>query len=175
MQFDFATSPRTIVRPGISQSPADWGLGVSGQRWFVVTDPGLVQAGIARRVVTALEQAGAVVTLFHDVEADPPEARVMAAANAARTASADAVMGLGGGSSMDTAKLVALLACTAQPLEAIYGLNLARGPRLPLVQVPTTAGTGSEVTPIALVTTPAHEKKGVVSEFFTATEYSPLR
>jgi alcohol dehydrogenase class IV len=163
MQFDFATSPRTIVRPGISQSPSEWGLVVPGQRWFVVTDPGLVQAGIARRIVTALEQAGVAVTLFHDVEADPPEARVMAATQAARSAAADAVMGLGGGSSMDTAKLVALLACTEQPLASIYGLNLARGPRLPLVQVPTTAGTGSEVTPIAIVTTPTHEKKGVVS------------
>ena len=72
-------------------------------------------------------------------------------------------MGLGGGSSLDTAKLVALLASTQQPLASIYGIGLAKGPRLPLVQVPTTAGTGSEVTPIAIVTTPSQEKKGVVS------------
>ncbi len=80
-----------------------------------------------------------------------------------RKAGVDGVVGLGGGSSMDTAKLVALLVGTDQRLPDIYGIGLAKGPRLPLVQVPTTAGTGSEVTPIAIVTTPTHEKKGVVS------------
>ena len=72
----------------------------------------------------------------------------------AREAEADAVLGLGGGSSLDVAKLVALLARTPQPLAEIYGVGLARGPRLPLVLAPTTAGTGSEVTPIAILTTP---------------------
>jgi alcohol dehydrogenase class IV len=66
---------------------------------------------------------------------------------------------------MDTAKLVALLAGTPQALPDIYGIGLAKGPRLPLIQVPTTAGTGSEVTPISILTTPTHEKKGVVSPF----------
>jgi alcohol dehydrogenase class IV len=64
---------------------------------------------------------------------------------------------------MDTAKLVALLARTPQALPDIYGINLARGPRLPLIQVPTTAGTGSEATAVSILTTPSHEKKGVVS------------
>lgn len=81
---------------------------------------------------------------------------------------ADGVIGLGGGSSMDTAKLVALLARTPQPLDAIFGIGLARGPRWPLIQIPTTAGTGSEVTPIAIVTTPTDEKKGVVSPILYA-------
>jgi alcohol dehydrogenase class IV len=66
---------------------------------------------------------------------------------------------------MDTAKLVALLAGTPQALPDIYGIGVAKGPRLPLIQVPTTAGTGSEVTPISILTTPTHEKKGVVSPF----------
>jgi alcohol dehydrogenase class IV len=73
------------------------------------------------------------------------------------------VIGLGGGSSLDVAKLVALLACGREALSDIYGVGLATGPRLPLLLSPTTAGTGSEVTPISIVTTGAHEKKGVVS------------
>jgi len=73
------------------------------------------------------------------------------------------VVSVGGGSALDTAKLVAYLAKSADRLDDIYGVGLAKGERLPLVLAPTTAGTGSEVTPIAIVTTPTTEKKGVVS------------
>lgn len=163
MQFEFATTPRVILRPGAMRQPQDWAATLPGKRLFVITDPGLVGAGVVAPVVRALEASGLVVSVYSDVEADPPEARVLATVEAARSAGAEVVIGLGGGSSMDTAKLVALLAATPQPLDAIYGIGLARGPRLPLVQVPTTAGTGSEVTPIAIVTTPTQEKKGVVS------------
>ncbi|MDI1302991.1 MAG: iron-containing alcohol dehydrogenase [bacterium] len=163
MQFDFATTPRVIIRPGAMHQPGDWLASVPGKRLFVITDAGLVRAGVIAPVVAALQAEGREVTLCQDVEADPPEARVMATVAAALAARADIIMGLGGGSSMDTAKLVALLAATPQPLEGIYGVGLAKGPRLPLVLVPTTAGTGSEVTPISIVTTATQEKKGVVS------------
>lgn len=163
MQFDFATTPRVMIRPGLVGQPAEWLAGFSVKHIFVVTDPGLVKAGVIAPVEAALQGAGYAVTLYQEVEADPPEARVLATVNAARAANAELVIGLGGGSSLDTAKLVALLAATPQPLESIYGIGLAKGPRLPLVQIPTTAGTGSEVTPIAIVTTPTQEKKGVVS------------
>lgn len=163
MQFDFATTPRVIVRPGALRAPADWVAVLPGRRLFVVTDPGLVAAGVVGPAVAALQAAGLAVTVYSEVEADPPETRVLATVEAARAAGAEVVVGLGGGSSLDTAKLVALLAATPQPLAGIYGIGLARGPRLPLVQIPTTAGTGSEVTPIAILTTPSQEKKGVVS------------
>lgn len=101
--------------------------------------------------------------MYSDVQADPPAASVQDAVDVARQCRAQAVIGLGGGSSLDTAKLVALLCGQTQCLEDIYGIGLAKGPRLPLIQVPTTAGTGSEVTAVAIVTTPSHEKKGVVS------------
>ncbi|EKD61526.1 MAG: hypothetical protein ACD_54C00200G0002 [uncultured bacterium] len=73
------------------------------------------------------------------------------------------MIGLGGGSSLDVAKLVALLAMGDETLQGIYGVGNAKGPRLPLILVPTTAGTGSEVTPISIVTTGTAEKMGVVS------------
>ena len=73
------------------------------------------------------------------------------------------IIGLGGGSSLDVAKLVALLVPEHQRLIEAYGIGNAIGPRLPLILVPTTAGTGSEVTPIAIVTTGESEKMGVVS------------
>jgi alcohol dehydrogenase class IV len=81
----------------------------------------------------------------------------------ATAAKVDGVIAIGGGSSMDTAKLVALLAVGREKLSDVYGVGLAKGPRLPLILAPTTAGTGSEVTPISIVTTGENEKRGVVS------------
>jgi alcohol dehydrogenase class IV len=113
--------------------------------------------------VASIAKADIECAVYDAVVADPPEHVIHAALALARTHKADAIVGFGGGSSMDVAKLVALLACTSQDLPAIYGIGLARGPRLALIQIPTTAGTGSEVTPIAIVTTGETEKKGVVA------------
>lgn len=161
--FVFETVPKIICEQGGISRLGELASQLGASRLFIVTDAGLVKAGLIERPLKALADAGVHATVYSDVLADPPEERVLAAVQAALDARADGVVGLGGGSSMDTAKLVALLACTPQALPSVYGINLAQGPRLPLIQVPTTAGTGSEVTPIAIVTTPTHEKKGVVS------------
>lgn len=166
--FDFQTPPRIVCRDGGAPELARWAAELAMKRPVIVTDAGLVRSGTIKPAVDGFAAAGCAATVFSDVLADPPEGRVHEAVAFARSHRADGVIGLGGGSSMDTAKLVALLACTEQPLEAIYGIGLARGPRLPLIQVPTTAGTGSEVTPIAIVTTPTSEKKGVVSPMLYA-------
>jgi alcohol dehydrogenase class IV len=108
-------------------------------------------------------EQGIAVSIFSDVQADPADSVVQAAVDAAVQNKVDGVVGLGGGSSMDVAKLVALLAAGKETLGQIYGVGMAKGPRLPLILAPTTAGTGSEVTPISIVTTGEGEKKGVVS------------
>lgn len=136
-------------------------LGV--KRALIVTDSGMLTTGIVDEGQAALESAGLVVTIFSEVAADPSEDIVKAAVASARAAQIDSVVGIGGGSSLDVAKLVALLVDGRQQLEDCYGVGNAKGPRLPLVLVPTTAGTGSEVTPISIVTTAADEKMGVVS------------
>ena len=161
--FSFETTPRILCEDGAALKLSDVLADLKVSRPFVVTDAGLIAAGVIAPILAALDASGARARIFSEVLADPPETSVMAAVHAAREAGADGVIGLGGGSSMDTAKLVALLAGTGQALPDIYGLGLARGPRLPLVQVPTTAGTGSEVTNIAIVTTADDQKKGVVS------------
>ena len=162
-QFSFETSPRIICEQGGANRLGDVAKGLGITRLLLVTDAGLIKAKLIDGALASLAAAGVATTVFSDVLADPPELSVQAAVDAARAAGADGVMGFGGGSSLDTAKLVALLARTPQALPDIYGVGLARGPRLPLIQVPTTAGTGSEVTPISILTTPTHEKKGVVS------------
>ncbi|WP_414447006.1 iron-containing alcohol dehydrogenase [Burkholderia sp. 22PA0099] len=133
------------------------------RRLFVVSDAGVERAGLLDAPLAALREHGITVTIFSDVEADPSSTTVETASRAAIEAQADAVMGFGGGSPMDVAKLVALLAGSGETLDAVYGVGLAKGPRLPLVLVPTTAGTGSEATAVAIVTTGEGQKKGVVS------------
>ncbi|GGX83388.1 iron-containing alcohol dehydrogenase [Massilia dura] len=133
------------------------------QRALVVTDAGFLGTGLAAAPIASLEGVGFHVKIYSDVIADPPEYVVLAATNIARRHDTDIVIGLGGGSSMDVAKLIAVLAGSGQPLAEAYGIGNVQGRRLPLVQVPTTAGTGSEVTNIAIVTTGATTKMGVVA------------
>lgn len=134
-----------------------------GSRVLLVTDPGMMKTGIVEKAVDILKAADVEVTLFSEVEADPPETVILAATELAKTADVSGVIGLGGGSSLDVAKLVALLAIGRETLKDVYGVGNAKGPRLPLILVPTTSGTGSEVTPISIVTTGSAEKMGVVS------------
>jgi alcohol dehydrogenase len=123
----------------------------------------LHRSGLLAPALASLKEAGWQVQVIDDVVADPPEAVVLAAANQARANGAELILGLGGGSSMDVAKLIAALAGSDQALSDMYGIGKVKGPRLPLVQMPTTAGTGSEVTPISIVTTGETTKAGVVS------------
>jgi alcohol dehydrogenase class IV len=161
--FTFETTPRLLCEIGGVQRLGQLARDLGIKKALLVTDSGLVAAGLLAAPQAALDAAGVQVELFQEVQADPPQASIEAAIASAREAGVDGVIGLGGGSSLDTAKLAALLCGQDQALPEIYGIGLAKGPRLPLIQVPTTAGTGSEVTPISIVTTPSHEKKGVVS------------
>jgi alcohol dehydrogenase len=163
--FSFSTVSSIVSEPGASlrlgQFVAERFPGV--RRVLVVTDPGFLRTGLAEPPRASLERHGMTVSVYADVLADPPEAVVEAAASFARKHGSELVIGLGGGSSMDVAKLVAVLAGSDQPLADMYGIGKVAGQRLPLVQVPTTAGTGSEVTNIAIVTTGATTKMGVVA------------
>lgn len=157
--LEFRSVPRLLVARGGALRLAEQ-LG-GARRPLLVTDPGV--RALAEPACAALRAAGLELAVFDAVQADPPPAVIDAALALARAHRADAVIGFGGGSSLDSAKLVALLAGSGQALDATYGVNQAFGPRLPLTLVPTTAGTGSEVTPIAIVTTGADCKQGIVS------------
>ena len=161
--FVFNTTKSIQFGAGALGRLSDLVKAAAGTRVMLVTDPGMLATGIVDRARQILAGAGVEVALFSDVEADPPETVVHAATDTARASDVQAVIGLGGGSSLDVAKLVALLAMGREELKSVYGVGNAKGPRLPLILVPTTAGTGSEVTPISIVTTGASEKMGVVS------------
>jgi alcohol dehydrogenase class IV len=161
--FTFNTTPSVVFGAGALARLSEIAGVRLGPRVLIVTDPGLVSTGIVARAEAALTKAGVAVFVYDAVLADPPEAIVMAAVDLAKAEAVTGIVGLGGGSSLDVAKLVALLAQSGEALADIYGVGMAKGPRLPLLLAPTTSGTGSEVTPISIVTTGAHEKKGVVS------------
>jgi alcohol dehydrogenase class IV len=137
-------------------------------RVCVVTDAFLYKSGLLEPALADLARCGWEATVIDDVIADPPESVVLEAAGRARATRAELVLGLGGGSSMDVAKLLAVLLVGGQDIKNMYGVGKVVGPRLPLVQMPTTAGTGSEVTAVSIVTTGATTKMGVVSPFLLA-------
>jgi alcohol dehydrogenase class IV len=161
--FTFQVPSNILFESGASKKVADLAAEFGAQRILLVTDRGVRDAGLTKAAEDALKAAGRDLVLFEDVVADPPSGVIERAVSLCREERIDLVLSIGGGSALDTAKLVAYLAKSGDRLDDIYGVGLAKGQRLPLLLVPTTAGTGSEVTPIAIVTTPTTEKKGVVS------------
>ena len=132
-----------------------------GDRIMVITDPGLMELGLHLPLLKTIEDAQLIV--FDEVEADPSFSTVLKAIMYARRKSVTGIVGFGGGSPMDVAKLTALVCGSNENLDEVWGVDNAKGPRLPLCLIPTTAGTGSEVTPISIVTLDSKEKRGVVS------------
>lgn len=165
LPFSFATTAQILCEIGASRRLAELCRERGAQRVLIVTDPGISKLGLLAEVLPGFARTELSVEVFDQVVADPPEAILLAAVEQAKALKAQLIVGFGGGSSMDVAKLVALLAhpdC-GQELAQIYGVGNARGLRLPLILVPTTAGTGSEVTQISIITTGETTKMGVVS------------
>src|SRR5713101_3116882 len=161
--FTFQAPPNILFEVGASKKLAELVSGYAAKRVLLVTDKGVRNAGLTGSAESGLVAGGCELTVFDDVEADPPSHVIERAVTLCRDKGIELVASIGGGSALDTAKLVAYLAKSPDHLDDIYGVGLAKDQRLPLILVPTTAGTGSEVTPIAIVTTPTTEKKGVVS------------
>ena len=135
------------------------------KKLLLVTDAGMIQQQLHLAIIEILETIQLDYVIYSSVQADPPEHIVLDAVQFAKNEKADIVLGFGGGSSLDVAKIIAILAHPQQQqiLSDLYGVNNAKPPRLPLFLVPTTAGTGSEVTPISIVTTGETTKTGIVS------------
>lgn len=161
--FAFNTTARIIFQDGAAAELDVHAASLLGPRVLVITDPGIRKLQLCQPAVDALVGVGVKVDYFDQVEADPSVKTLLAAVSAARSMDASGIVGFGGGSSLDIAKLAALLAGSGEDLDDAWGVGNARGPRLPLVLVPTTAGTGSEATPVAIMTVGGDEKRGVSS------------
>ncbi len=158
--FTFNPGPRLIAGKGSATELADR---LPDGPCLFVTDRDVVALGLTEPCRAAIAARGNEILMFDAVEADPSHATLLAAVDAGRRGGATHVVGFGGGSPMDVAKLGAYLLGSGDDLDSIWGVGLAKGERLPLALVPTTAGTGSEATPVAVITCEGAEKRGVNS------------
>ena len=164
----FSAVPDVLVGPEASKQLGDLAVSMGITRALIVTDRGIIQFGLLDSATNSLNASKVEYELYADVVADPPESVVMDAVTEGQAFNCDGVIGFGGGSSMDVAKLLAVLIKGEQSLSDIYGVDQITGGRLPLIQVPTTAGTGSEATMVSIITTGETTKAGVVSRTLLA-------
>jgi alcohol dehydrogenase len=157
--FDLRTRGRVVYGPGSLARLGELATELGLSRVLLVTDRGIVRAGIAQRAREALESAGIRVAVHDAVREDPAAADVDACLASARDCAAEGFVAVGGGSSIDTAKGANFLLCGGGAIADYWGPNKARGPLKPLIAVPTTAGTGSEVQSYALIAEDATHKK----------------
>ncbi|MEE8259190.1 MAG: iron-containing alcohol dehydrogenase [Sphingomonadales bacterium] len=133
-------------------------------RFLVVSDQGLQKNGLTAGVLKSLGKAGLDYQVFDAISSDPLEEEVQNGTRIARDYGAEGIIGFGGGSPMDAAKAIAILAGTGRPIADLYGQDKVTGNRLPLILIPTTAGTGSEVTPYAVITAPNGDKISITGQ-----------
>lgn len=149
--FDFQPGTRVIFGAGTLSQAGELARDLGGTRVLVVSDPGIVAAGHSERAVKSLESAGLSAFLFTGVEKDPTTRHVDAGLAFAKEHRVDLIVGLGGGSSMDCAKGVNFLLTNGGRMADYWGVGKAKKPMLPLIAIPTTAGTGSEAQSFALI------------------------
>ncbi len=169
-RFQFQTVPNIIAGLGTIQELRHILQQGHYQRVLLVSDSVLIEKNLHHPILEIIEAIGIDYAIYSDVVADPAEHIVLDAVAFAKQENIDIVLGFGGGSSLDVAKLIAILTHPNQhqALTDLYGVGNVKGPRLPLIVIPTTAGTGSEVTPISIVTTGETTKTGIVSPILYA-------
>lgn len=137
---------------------------------LIVTDKGVYGAGLIKKPKEIIESAGIIIDVISNVRPEPPISHVKELLKKIKDNEYDMLIGIGGGSSMDATKILSVLITNDEPLENFLGIEKIRKPGIPTLLIPTTAGTGSEVTPNAIVTDlNKHLKIGIVSRYLIAT------
>jgi alcohol dehydrogenase len=149
--FDYQPRPRVVFGPRSVARVGELACELGARRVLLVTDLGLVAAGHAQRVEHALQSAGLGVVTYAQVRENPDTRDVEQCVAVAKSAGVDLLVGLGGGSSMDTAKGCNFIFTNGGQMKDYWGVGKATRPMLPLIAIPTTAGTGSECQSAALI------------------------
>lgn len=173
----FRSSPEIVFGRGVVQHTGDIVRQLGAQRVLLITDQMLVTAGLHEKIEQSLAEAGIASDRFDDGPAKATLERVVACLKVAEQGSYDAIIALGGGSNIDTAKTVAVLLRHGGTAEDYFGENKVPGPITPLVAISTTAGTGSEVTATAVLADPVNQRRGAILSNFLRSQvaiYDPL-
>lgn len=149
--FDYQPRTRVVFGEHTLERVGELAREIGGKRALLVTDKGIVGAGHPARAIDFLEAAGLAVTVFDEVRENPTTLDVERCVEVARGAEIDFIIGLGGGSSMDTAKGANFILTNGGKMQDYWGVGKAAKPMLPLIAIPTTAGTGSECQSYALI------------------------
>ena len=149
--FDYHSSTRLVFGAGKIDTLSELVAELGGSRILLISDPGVMQAGHTDRAVTALRQASLEVEVFGNVQENPTTADVAAGCQLAEQFRPDLLIGLGGGSSMDCAKGINFIYTNGGEMKDYWGTGKASKPMLPMIAIPTTAGTGSETQSFALI------------------------
>lgn len=149
--FDFQCPTRIVFGPGKLNELGSLASGLGAGRVLVVSDRGIIAAGHAPRAIESLEESGLAVALFDGVEENPTTAHVDRGLAVAKEFAPDLIVGVGGGSSMDCAKGINFLYSCGGRIQDYWGEGKATRPLLPMIAIPTTAGTGSETQSYALI------------------------
>jgi len=155
----FEMPTRAVFGRGVASRVGEVARQLGGSRAMLVTDPGVVALGIAGRLINDLESAGLAVTVFDHVQPNPRDVHCIEAAELAREKSIDVFVGAGGGSAIDTAKCAAVLVTNGGHPRDWEDFGALTAAPTPVIAIPTTAGTGSEVSPSAIITDTIRRKK----------------
>jgi alcohol dehydrogenase len=149
--FDFQPRTRVVFGADALARVGELARELGGKHALLVTDKGIVAAGHPARAIDFMKAAGLRVTVFDEVRENPTTLDVARCVEVAKAAGIDAIIGLGGGSSMDTAKGANFLLTNGGEMKEYWGIGKATRAMLPLIAIPTTAGTGSECQSFALI------------------------
>ncbi|MDR2696628.1 MAG: iron-containing alcohol dehydrogenase [Deltaproteobacteria bacterium] len=169
MMHSLNSVPRIVYGYGAIARAGEELVRLGGTRVFIVTDPGIAALGILEPLKSSLAEAGLAFEIFAEAELEPSVSSISVCAGAARAFGADCVIGIGGGSPLDTAKAALVLLSNEGGIEKYFGMHMVKNPCLPAMYIPTAAGTGSEVTSISVLSDPhSGAKVGVVSDYMYA-------
>lgn len=169
MFFVHNSIARIVHGLGSIQEAANEVKKLGGTRAFIVTDPGLAKLGVQKPLEEALAAGGVEFKLYAEAELEPSMDSIQHCTDEAKAFKAEVIIGFGGGSALDTTKAASVLLSNEGPIDKYFGMNLVPKPCLPSILIPTTSGTGSEMTSISvLADTKNGGKKGVVSDYMFA-------
>ena len=149
--FDFHSRTRLIFGEGSFERLGELASELRFRRTLLVADKGILACGYVEKASRLLTESGITVFTFHDFDSNPNTTMIEAGREFAASLEIDSLIGLGGGSSMDTAKAINFLVTSGGAMQDYWGYGKARAPMLPMIGVPTTAGTGSEAQSYALI------------------------